>query len=103
MNTKVEDVKLVICDVRDGSLISQHPPTIPEIEWLEIPGSRTEAGSYFQHLAAARIPESQCLGLPEHCSVDHRFAHVTRLNVHGEVFEVCYQDAEGHPIKATAY
>ena len=103
MNTKVENVKLVVCDVRDGQLTSQHSPVIPGIEWLEIPSTRTEAGSYFQYVAAARIPESQCLGLPEHCRIVDDFEHVTKLNIQGEDLEVCYQDAEGHPIQSTIW
>jgi hypothetical protein len=97
---KVEKMKVVVCDVRHGQLI--HSPVIPGIEWLEIPSTRTEAGSYFQYLSAARIPESQCLGLPEHCRVAD-FEHVVSLNIQGEDLEVCYQDAEGHPIQSTIW
>lgn len=103
MKTKVEDTKLVVCDVRDGSLISQRTPSIAGVQWIEVPGSRTEAGSYFQYVAVGCVPEPECLALPDHCSVDSRFVHVTKLNIQGEDLEVCHQDAEGHPIQATTY
>jgi hypothetical protein len=103
----VEDFKLVVCDVRDGSLISQHPPRISGVDWLEIPGTRREAGRYYQAVFAGRVPESECEDLPGHCSVVNRFVHVTRLNVtyqEGmEVLEVCHQEFEGDRINAENY
>jgi hypothetical protein len=105
--TAVEDFKLVVCDVRDGSLISQHTPNISGVDWVEIPGTRTEAGRYYQAVFAGRVPESECQDLPEHCSIDNRFVHVTKLNVNyqngDEVLEVCHQEAEGHSIQAEIY
>lgn len=107
MKIAVENFKLVVCDVRDGSLISQHAPNIPGADWVEIPGTRQEAGSYYQADFAARIPESLTQALPEHCFVEARFAHVTKLNLtwaNGQqILEVCYQDAEGLSIESESY
>lgn len=95
-----ENHKLVVCDVRCGSL---NEPKLDGVEWVEIPGTRQTAGAYSQAGYAARVPESMCDNLPEHCSVQQGYEHVTKLNVtvhYGEdVLEVCFQEAEGHPIK----
>jgi hypothetical protein len=103
----VEDFKLVVCTVKDGSLISQHTPNIAGVEWIEIPGTRREAGRYYQAVFAGRVPESECEDLPGHCSVDNRFVHVTNLNVTyqdgDEVLEVCHQDFEGDLIQSAIY
>jgi hypothetical protein len=102
-----ENFKLVTCDVRDGSLISQHPPRIAGVEWIEIPDNRREAGRYYQTVVAGRVPESECEDLPGHCSVDNRFIHVTGLNVTyqegKEVLEVCHQKFEGDLIQSDIY
>jgi hypothetical protein len=102
-----ENFKLVTCDVRDGSLISQHPPRVAGVEWIEIPGTRREAGRYYQAVFAGRVPESECEDLPGHCSVDNRFVHVTNLNTdyHDgyEALEVYHQEFEGDLIKLTIY
>jgi|LakMenE01Jun11ns_1017448.scaffolds.fasta_scaffold9240097_2 hypothetical protein len=98
--------KLVICDVRNGSIISQNLPKISGIEWIEIPGTRYDIGSYFQADFAGIVPDYQCLTLPEYCYIDDRFNHVTRINIQGqsgEILEICYQDIEGYPIQVTTY
>lgn len=95
-----QNFKLVVCDVRDGNLVSQAEPTIPGVEWVEIPDTRIEAGSYYQTLLAGRVPESECKNLLEHCSVDTRFVHVTKLDVNCQdgkrVLDVYYQEEELH-------
>ena len=100
------EYKLVICDVRDDSLISQHTPDLG-VDWLEVPGTRQTAGQYYQADFAARVPSSRVEHLPEHCYVDDRFIHVTKLNVTycagEEVLEVCYQEEEGLPIQAQVF
>jgi hypothetical protein len=105
--TAVEDFKLVVCDVRDGSLISQLTPNIPGVDWVEIPKTRTEAGIYYRALFAGRVPESKCQDLPKHCRINKRFVHVTKLNTNfqdgEEVLEVCYQRGEGQLIETAIY
>jgi len=94
--------KLVICSIKDGSLITQQPPYIPGVKWLEVPGTRVEAGSYFQCLNAARVCETDCHALPDHCFIEG-YPHVTKLNLVGAGLEVCWQQAEGHKISASIY
>lgn len=107
MNTAAEDFKLVICNVRDGSSVSQHTPNVPGVDWVEIPRTRIEAGRRYQVAFAGRVPESECQDLPGHCSVCSRFVHVTKLNIGyqdgDEVLEVFHQEAEGHLIQAAIF
>jgi hypothetical protein len=87
--------KLVICTVREGSLVSEGLPTHITDEWVEIPGTRETAGSYYQADYAARISEELIPHLPDNCHVDERFEHVTKLNLTHhmgqDVLEVCHQ------------
>jgi hypothetical protein len=111
MNRTVENLKLVVCDFRDGYLIFDHTPSIEGANWIEVPGTRTEAGGIIQATFVAIVPESKCQDLPKHCSVDSRFVHVTKLSTINyqydeevlEVLEICHQEAEGSLIQAEIY
>lgn len=67
--------KYIICDVREGALISQGTPYIPGIDWSdweEIPESRINIGKYYQCDLIAKIPREVGVendDLPLHCSV----------------------------------
>lgn len=107
MPTKLEVFKLVICDVREGSLILQSLPKLEGIEWIEVPNTRIDIGSYSQSDYAARMPERLTRSLPDNCFIADKFFHVTTIHVvwdNGEEkLEVCYQQFEGGSIERFFY
>jgi hypothetical protein len=88
-------------------MISQSTPSIPDVEWVEIPDTRRTAGSFYQADFAARVPEEIVENLPDYCYVVPRYAHVTRVNrtwsFGREILEICHQREEGHPIECSVF
>lgn len=84
------DFKLVIC--KDESPIS-----IPNVEWIKIPGDAQEF--------AGIVSDAECRNLPtSNYTIVKRYRHVTKLNVTSyfgkSCLEVCYQRQEGFPIES---
>lgn len=46
----------LFADIADGQLVHRGVPYIPGHEWTEVPGTRSESGSYFQTIAHIDIP-----------------------------------------------
>jgi hypothetical protein len=90
--------KLVFCTVREGSLVSQRAPRLSGVDWKEMPGTRHEAGRFYQVEKVARVPKGFCSELPKWCAVDENFDHVTAVQVDDRV-RVYHQAAEGAAIE----